>query len=182
MRASTLGLILVIALGACTPSAPPRSDEEKIVTEALRHALVDQKDIPGYGNLPEGDTLVVLNHFLLTRGKPTLTARDLPRTDEWAFVLLPLGDLEKYADLHGPKGIAISSWPEVVGASATVALSIVILRREGDAADAPSPGHWLPETLGHYTLEFRRANAVWQFVRVVPEDELIRSHNRRHSR
>jgi hypothetical protein len=51
-----------------TPSGTPQNDKERLISKALARAVIEERDAPGYDNLPDTSKIVVVNAICLIWG------------------------------------------------------------------------------------------------------------------
>ena len=165
-----------VVLAACTSysmrmltqvSTPafPLNDEEMLIAEALRRAVVDEKDIPGYEVLARMDTLVVRSEFYLDGRIRAFSAGGLPHTDKIRFVLLSRKHLTQLARLKGQLSYLFVEGVTINGDEATIHIGVA------SVGISSSGSTWLEGDLWSYSkgyvLLYKKQAGTWHFVEVI---------------
>ena len=168
------GTLAAIAFCGCTTVRPtvfpdvvvpssPANDEEKVIAEAIRRAVVDQKDIPGYSNLADTDTIIVKCEFGHGAGKRGFAAGALPHTDDVHFRLMTLTDIDRLRKIYGRIHYLMVEDLEISGDVATIDIQLASV----SWYPATESSTWLDGAPGMfasagYILQFRRQGDTWR--------------------
>ena len=170
-------LLCVIALSSCSYSsmtalmeptlpASPHNDEEMVIAEALRRAVVDEKDIQGYQMLRDKATVVLESEFQTNRGPQSLTSGALPHTDKVRFVLLSHRQLDRLAQLRGELSWLSVERVDLAGDTATIQLGVNSNRKMSEGSTWLEVGWGMGQSEG-YILSYRKEDGAWHFVKVL---------------
>jgi hypothetical protein len=150
------------------PAVPgvPTSDEEMVIAAAIRHAVVDARDIPSYSDLRDKTTLVVVSDCYLGEDQQPLTAAALPQTSEVCFHLFTWGEVLYWLNFYHELDCLCIEHPTISGDSATVEAHLVLGAWIEPWLDATTSveGHPALRYAPGYILQFQKQADVWRFV------------------
>jgi hypothetical protein len=147
------------ALKAVTAPGVAINDEEQIISDAIRHALVEERDIPGYDLLGGTDTVVVRSTISGTGDIKSIGAGGLPAGGGLQFILLSQREVSFLARLRGELTYIGVERLSIKGDTAEIHLGIH--RTHGPGVG----GVWISHAEG-YVLSYQKSEDGWHFATV----------------
>jgi hypothetical protein len=140
-----------------SPTAPV-NDMEVLVSKTLRRAVIDQKDMPGYEYLSDGDRIIVSSRIGSGPSAASFTAGGLPYSEDLEFVLLSPEQIKQLASLRGDFPYVSVEMFVMEGRKATVQIGVTWGTSRWSNQWHPSRG---------YILLYRKQGGEWVFDKVI---------------
>jgi len=108
-----------------TAPQPPTNDREVIISKALRHALIDEKDIPDYSLIKNKEKIAIRKQVDPSEDSMMnfeLSSHYIPKSNDVSFVLLSKEELQCIANDYGEFVYVYISKIEINNSKASVEL------------------------------------------------------------